>query len=271
MRSTSSRLFTARFIVALVLALPLIWAVWASLQTVDRIFSPVGVAMTDDATEIRWRNFSTAMTRLPFLQFLANSFVITFASTIGAVFSCSLTGFAFARLRWRGRRIAFALALLTMAVPLNLILLPQFLIFERLGWVNTYKPLIVPHWLAASGFFVFLFRQAFKGVPQAYEDAARLEGATHWQVYWHVMLPMARPVVGVVAALSAVGSWNAFFAPMIYLSDFETYPVSVGLRMFHAMEGTWPNLMMAAAVVSMLPPLVIVLIGQHWLMRRIDS
>lgn len=271
MRRTSKRLVVSRLIVALVLVLPLVWAVWASLQTVDRIFAPVSSAVGDDATGLQWQNYSTAMTRLPFVRFLANSFVITLTSTIGAVFSCSLAGFAFAQLRWRGRRIAFALALLTMAVPLNLILLPQFLIFERLGWVNTYKPLILPHWLAASGFFVFLFRQAFKSVPQAYEDAARLEGATHWQVYWHVMLPMARPVVGVVAALSAVGSWNAFFAPMIYLSDFETYPVSVGLRMFHAMEGTWPNLMMAAAVVSMLPPLAMVLIGQRWLMRRIDG
>ncbi|MCB9858445.1 MAG: carbohydrate ABC transporter permease [Phycisphaerales bacterium] len=271
MRRASRKWLALRFAVAIVLALPMLWALWASLQSVDRIFATAGNGLSGDAMEFRWSNYSTAMERLPFFRFLANSLVITLASTIGAVLSCSLTGFAFARLHWRGRRIAFALVLLTMAVPLNLILLPQFLIFEQLGWVNTYKPLIVPHWLAASGFFVFLFRQTFKGIPQAYEDAARLEGATHWQVYWHVMLPMARPVVAVVAALSAVGSWNAFFAPMIYLSDFETYPVSVGLRMFHAMEGTWPNLMMAAAVVSMLPPLVIVLIGQRWLMHRIDS
>lgn len=266
-----TRYRATRIIVTIVLALPLAWAVWASLQPVDRIFAPIGHATPDAPDEFEWHNYATAMTRLPMRRFLANSLVITLASTIGTVLSCSLAGFAFARLRWRGRRIAFALALLTMAVPLNLVLLPQFLIFERLGWVNTYKPLIVPHWLAASGFFIFLFRQAFKSVPQAYEDAARLEGATNWQVYRHIMMPSVRPVVAAVTALSAVGSWNAFFAPMIYLSDFHTYPVSVGLRMFHLMEGTWPNLMMAAAVVSMAPPLMIVLVAQRWLIRQANG
>ncbi len=270
MRRSVTKYTVARMLVALILLLPVLWAVWASLQPVERIFAPPG-GVHESTGEFATDNYTSAMTRLPFGRFLANSFVITLASTIGAVLSCSVAGFAFARLRWRGRRIAFALAVATMAIPLNLLILPQFLIFERLGWVNTYKPLIVPHWLAASGFFVFLFRQAFKSIPRAYEDAARLEGATNWQLYWHIMLPMIRPVVAAVAAMSAVGSWNAFFAPMIYLSDFETYPASVGLRMFHAMEGTWPNLMMAAAVVSMIPPLVIVLVGQRWLMRRIDQ
>ncbi|MCA9256717.1 MAG: carbohydrate ABC transporter permease [Phycisphaerales bacterium] len=271
MARRARRLSWLRLLVGAVLLLPLVWAAWASLQPVDRIFAPVGAHYADSRDGLRFENYEKAMTRLPFLRFMLNSCVITLASTIGSVLSCSLAGFAFARLRWKFRRVAFVLALLTMAVPLNLILLPQFLIFERLGWVNTYKPLIVPHWLAASGFFVFLFRQAFLGTPKSLEDAARIEGATNWRLYWDVMLPHARPVVAVVAALAAVGSWNAFFAPMIYLSDFETYPASVGLRMFHVMEGTWPNLMMAAAIVSMGPPLLVLIVAQRWLLRRIDG
>lgn len=259
-----------RAAVVIVLALPLVWAVWASLQPVEAIF---GSPRSESAgsSDWQWDNYKTALTRLPMWRFLLNSLFITSVATIGTIISCSISAFAFARLQWRGRRIAFVLALATMAVPLNLIILPQFLIFERLGWVNTYKPLIVPHWLAASGFFVFLFHQFFKTIPRDYEDAARLEGATNWHVYRHVMLPMSRPVIAAVAAISAVGHWNAFFAPLIYLSDFETYPVSVGLRMFQAMEGTWPNLMMAAAVMMIVPPLVIVWACQSWLMRSMED
>ncbi len=148
----------------------------------------------------------------------------------------------------------------TKMLPAQALLIPQFLVFESLGWVNTYKPLIVPSWLGGSAFFIFLFRQFFRSVPQSYEDAARLDGATNWQLYWNVMLPLSKPVIGAVAALSAVYHWQDFLTPLVYLSDYKTYPVSVGLRMYQSMEGSWANLIMAASLIALLPPLLIVLL-----------
>ncbi len=259
-----------RVAVAVVLAAPLLWAAWASLQPIDRIFAGP-MAPTPAVDGLQWSNYREAVTRLPFLRFLLNSCIITVATTIGTVFTSSLAGFAFARLRWRGRDVCFVLTLATMMLPAQVLLIPQFLIFEHLGWVNTYKPLIVPSWLGGSAFFIFLFRQFFRSVPQSFEDAARLDGTTHWQLYWHVMLPISRPVIGAVAALSAVYHWQEFLAPLVYLSDFNTYPVSVGLRMYQAMEGSWANLIMAASLVALVPPLLVVALAQRYLMRSIGA
>jgi len=270
-----------RITVACILAAPLLWAMWASLQPIDRIFAAPGgppVASSEraephgrDDPAVQWDNYTKAVTRLPFFRFLFNSFLITVATTIGTVFTGSLAGFAFARLHWRGRDACFVILLATMMLPAQVLLIPQFLIYEHLGWVNTYKPLIVPSWLGGSAFFIFLFRQFFRSVPQSYEDAARLDGATNWQLYWHVMLPVSRPVIGAVAALSAVFHWQEFLAPLVYLSDFNSYPVSVGLRMYQAMEGSWANLIMAASLIALLPPLLIVVLAQRYLMRNISG
>ncbi len=262
-----------RLATGLILAAPIAWAMWASLQPVEALFAPPSdaAALPSETGGPHWDNYVEAVTRLPFLRFLINSCLITLCATVGTVLSCSLAGFAFARLHWRGRDACFVVLLATMMLPAQVMLIPQFLIFEHLGWVNTYNPLIVPSWLGASAFSIFLFRQFFRGVPQSYEDAARLDGATNWQVYWHVMIPAARPVVGAVAALSAVFHWQSFLAPLVYLSDFQTYPVSVGLRMYQAMEGSWANLIMAASLVALVPPLVIVILAQGTLMRGIGA
>lgn len=263
-----------RIVVALVLAMPIGWALWASLQPIDKIFTTSTATrlqeekgQTSDAPQ--WQNYERAVTRLPFFRFLLNSCLITSIATIGTVFSSSLVGFGFARLHWRGKNVCFVILLATMMLPAQVMLIPQFLIFEHLGWVNTYKPLIVPSWLGGSAFFIFLFRQFFLSVPQSYEDAARLDGATHWQLYRHVMLPISMPVVGAVTALSAVHHWQSFLDPLVYLSDFNAYPVSVGLRMYQSMEGSWANLIMAASLIALVPPLVVVLLTQRYLMRNI--
>lgn len=258
-----------RVAVAIVIVAPILWAVWASFQPVETIFAAPSAGGSTSGDGWRWDNYATALTRLPILRFLANSAVITIAGTVGVVFTSSLVGYAFARLRWRGRRFWFAILLATMMLPTQVLLIPQFLIYQQLGWVNTYKPLIVPAWLGGSAFFVFVFRQFFRSVSRETEDAARLDGATRWQIYRYVMLPQARPVIGAVAALSAVAHWQAFLEPLIYLADFQTYPISVGLRMYQATEGVWPNLIMAASVVALIPPLVVIVIAQKYLMRSI--
>lgn len=260
-----------RTTIAVILAAPIGWAVWASLQPIDRIFTESVVATSGSAQAPQWENYRLAMTRLPMWRFILNSLLITSTAVVGTVLSASMAAYSFTRHDWRGRRIWLGLAFIAMMLPTQMLVIPQFLIFQHLGWVNTYKPLIVPAWLGGSAFSILLFYQFFRGVPHAYQDAARLDGATDWQAYWCIMLPMSKPVIGAVIAISFVAHWQAFLAPLIYLSDYERYPVSVGLQMFQSLEGSWVNLTMAASIVALLPPLAITLISQRYLMRSLSS
>jgi len=152
-------------------------------------------------------------------------------------------------------------------IPTQVLLVPRFLIYDLLGWVGTYKPLIVPAWLGGGAFNVFLFRQFFRTMPPEQEDAARLDGATPWQVYTKVALPFAWPAVIIAGLLSFVYHWQEFLDPLIYLSDFTTYPVSLGLRMYQSMAGTWINLLMAAGVTALVPLVIVFILCERQLMK----
>lgn len=244
-----------------VAVLPLIWALLASLRPLDQVYAYPPQWGLD---EPQWSNYGLAISKLPLLRFLANSLLISVSSVAGAVLTSSLAGYAFARLNWRGKRFWFAVLLASLVVPTQVLLIPRFLIFEVLGWVGTYKPLIVPAWLGGGAFNVLLFRQFFLTVPQSYQEAATLDGATQWQIYTRIMLPLSKPAVIAVALLSFVYHWQEFLDPLIYLSDFHTYPVSLGLRMFQSMAGTWGNLLMAASVLALLPvALLFIVFARH--------
>lgn len=244
--------------------LPLIWAVCASLKPLDEVyvFPPRFLP-----SEPQWDNYRQVLdprvAPLPFPRFIFNTCIITVASVIGTLVTSSMAGYALARLNWRSRDFWFVVLLATMMLPGQVLLIPHFLIFKNLGWVNTYKPLIVPAWLGGGAFYVFLFRQFFKGIPTELEEAALIDGATRWQIYRHIMLPLARPAVATVGVLSAIHHWQEFMQPLIYLSDFERYPISLGLRMFQYIGGSWTNLLMAASLVSLLPLAIVFLLAQR--------
>lgn len=248
--------------------LPLIWAFCASLKPLDQVyvFPPQFRPRPP-----QWDNYrqilDPGVARLPFPRFLLNTAVISVASVIGTVLTSSMAGYALARLPWRSREFWFIVLLITMMLPGQVLLIPHFLIYKNLGWVNTYKPLIVPAWLGGGAFFVFLFRQFFRSVPRELEEAALIDGASRWQIYWELMLPLARPAVATVAVLSFIGHWQEFMGPLIYLSDFERYPISLGLRMFQNIGGSWTNLLMAASLVSLLPLAVLFLLVQRYFVR----
>jgi len=146
---------------------------------------------------------------------------------------------------------------------------PHFVLYQKLDWVGTYKPLIVPSWLGGSAFFIFLFRQFFRAVPADLEQAARLDGASEWQVYWRIFLPLSKPVLITVGLMSFVAHWQEFMGPLIYLSDFQRYPISMGLRMYQTMEGSFVNLLMAASLVATAPLVVLFLVGQRYFTRSL--
>lgn len=149
--------------------------------------------------------------------------------------------------------------------------MPRFLLFDALGWIGTYKPLIVPAWLGGGAFNIFLFRQFFRAIPRELEEASCLDGATTWGTYWFIMMPAARPAVVVAALLSFVYHWQEFLDPLLYLSDFSTYPISLGLRMLQSMAGTWANLLMAASLISLIPVVVVFFVCERHITRGLGA
>ena len=240
---------------------PIIWSFSTSLKSLDQVFEFPPKLWINDA---KWENYPRALTRLPFFRFIGNSLILSICTTSGQVLTASMVGFAFARLRWPGRDAWFVVLMLTMMLPGQVLLIPQYLLFHWLGWVNTYKPLIVPGWLGGGAFFIFLFRQFFRGIPRELEDAARIDGATTWQIYWRIFLPNCKPVIATVAILAFIANWKDFMGPLIYLSDFNSCPISLGLRMYQAIEGAWVNYLMAASLVALSPLVLLFFFAQRY-------
>ena len=246
---------------------PLVWALGASFKPLLEVyrFPPSFLHWPP-----HWQNYPEAISKLPFFRFIGNTLIITTASTAGQILSASLVGYAFARLRWRGRNFWFICLLATMMLPGQILLIPHYLIFKNMGWVNTYKPLIVPAWLGGSAFFIFLFRQFFKGVPGELTDAARIDGANELRIYGSIILPLAKPVMITVGVLSFMGNWKEFMMPLIYLSDYQQYPISLGLRMYQQVEGgSFVHYLMAASVVALSPLLVLFFFSQRYITQSL--
>lgn len=247
-----------------IMLLPLAWAAVSSLKPLEEVYAfPPSFTLGSP----QWSNYREALTRLPVLRFLGNSLFITVTSVIGAVLTASMAGYVLARVRFRGRSLCFGLVLISMLVPAQVLLVPRFLLYDLLGWVGTYKPLIVPAWLGGGAFNIFLFRQFFRTIPPELTDAAHLDGASTWQTYWSICLPIARPATVTAAMLSFVYHWQEFLDPLIYLSDFRTFPISLGLRMYQSMAGTWANLLMATSLIALVPVAVVFLLCERHVMR----
>ena len=250
--------------VALVFLFPILWAISASLKSLGEVYRfPPSLW----AKEWHWANYPDALKKLPFLAFMSNTVVICIAATIGQVLSCSLVGYSFARLRWWGRDVFFIVLLATMMLPGLVLLIPRYLVFDTLGWINTYKPLIVPYWLGESAFFIFLFRQFFKAIPKSLEEAAILDGATTWQIYFHIFVPNAKPVIATVAVMSLIQHWKDFLHPLIYLNEMSKFPISVGLDMYNSLEGSWINLLMAASLTALAPLVTLFFLAQRYFVQ----
>lgn len=245
---------------ALLFLLPLFWMVSTSLKPKEQIFAYPLVWLPDPP---QWINYSKALNNpsFKFLLFLQNSLYYAVTATIGTVISCALVAYAFARLRWWGRDVWFVITLSSMMIPGPVVLIPLFLIFKDIGWVGTFKPLIVPAFMG-SPFFIFLLRQFFLTIPMDLSDAARIDGASDWGIFWRVILPLTQPALATVALFTFLGCWNDFLGPLIFLNDGRKYTLAVGLAAFRGQYRTQWDLMMAAATVITLPIVVIFFFAQ---------
>ncbi len=209
-----------------------------------------------------WENFSKAINFIPFGRYLVNTLVITLFSMVGAVISNLIVAYGFSRIQWRGRDLIFGLVVATIFVPFPVTVIPLFVTFAKLGWINTFLPLIVPTFFG-NPFYIFLLRQFLMQIPFEISESAKVDGASEWQILWYLILPLARPAIAVVAIFAAIAAWNDFFGPLIYLQDESKYTLSIGLQMFRSTHQVEWSLLMAASTLVVLPVIIIFLLFQR--------
>jgi multiple sugar transport system permease protein len=206
----------------------------------------------------QWQNFITAVQSIPFLLYLKNSLIIVVTVMTGTLFSATTAAYAFAKLNWKGRDQWFLIMLATMMIPIQVILIPTYIMYAQIGWLGTRLPLIVPAFFGGgAAFYIFLLRQFFKGIPKELSESAIIDGANHFQIFIKIMLPLCKPAIITVALFTFMGVWNDYFGPLIFLSNPDHWTLALGLRAFQLQFGGRFDLMMAAAILIMLPTLVL--------------
>ncbi len=251
---------------AIVFMIPFAWMLSSSLKELPQIFvfPPKWIP-----NPVRLDNYAEALKRMNFLVALKNTLTITVLCLIGQVSSASLVAYGFARIRFPGRDFLFALVLSTMMLPSQVTMIPMFILFRSLGWVDTFKPLIVPSFFGGGAFFIFLLRQFFLTIPKDLEDAARIDGCGRVRIFLQIILPLAKPALITVSIFSFMSHWNDFMGPLIYLNSEHKRTLAIALQSFQGQYTADWNLLMAASVVVLIPVLVIFFTLQRYFVEGI--
>jgi multiple sugar transport system permease protein len=233
--------------------IPFIWMVSTSLKPLTQVFTfpPEWIPKP-----VKWSNYIDAMNYIPFFTYLKNTTIITVVSTVGAVLSCPIVAYSFAKLKWPGRNILFIITIGVMMIPGQVTMIPLFLLFEKLGLVGTPYPLIIPAFFGIP-FYIFLLRQFFMGLPDSLREAAKIDGASEFRIYWQIMLPLAKPAVLAVGLFQFMASWTDFIGPLLYLTDSVQYTLSLGLQQFQSQKGSEWGLMMAVSTMMTIPVILL--------------
>jgi multiple sugar transport system permease protein len=251
---------------SIIFMLPALWMLSTALKPLSEAnaFPPVWIPST-----IQLSNFVKPFQELPFGRFYLNTLTITVVSIVGVLLSCTPVAFAFARLKFRGRSTLFVLVLATMMIPDQATLVPQYVLFARLGWTNTFRPLTVPAYFAVDAFTIFLLRQFFMTIPRELDDACKIDGGGPITLLTRIIVPLSLPVLGVVTILQFVSRWNDFFWPLIYLNTMDNYTISLGLRLFQSRYFVEINTMMATSLLAALPTIALFFLAQRYFIRGI--
>jgi ABC-type glycerol-3-phosphate transport system permease component len=250
---------------AIMFILPFLWMFSTSLKAPNEIFifPPKWIPET-----LHWENYTEALALAPFGLYLRNTLFITLGNMLGNLFSCTLAAYGFARLRARGKNFLFLLMLGTVMLPNWVTLIPQYILFTSIGWGNSFAPLMVPAWFGWP-FFIFLLRQFFMTIPRELEEAARLDGASTFGIFWRIILPLSKPALATVAVLAFIGNWNNFLTPLIYLRDTDLHTLAIAINRFRGQYATYYNYMMAVSVLVIIPVIVIFFVSQRFLVKGI--
>lgn len=259
--------YTALVIISLVCLGPFYWMLRSSLMDMSQIFTipPVWIP-----NPIRFSNYTEALTMLPFAKYFLNTLIIVVGTVVGTVVTSSLCAYSFSRINWKGRDKVFGILLTSMMIPFAVTLIPTFIGWQKLGFINTYVPLVVPAWFGGGVFNIFLLRQFFKGIPKELDEAARMDGANHFTIYYKIILPLSKPSLIVVGLFSFMASWNDFLGPLVYLNDSDKFTLSLGLMQFQGMYTAQWQYMMAAASVVVIPTVIIFFLGQKHFIEGIS-
>jgi len=246
---------------------PFLWTVSTALKANEDAFTFPPQWIPNHA---QWDNFPKAWTALPFTQWVLNTLFITVVTTAATVITSSLVAYGFSRFKFRGRNAMFYTMLATMMLPGQVTMIPVFMIWRTLGAIDTFYPLILPGFFGGGAFNIFLMRQFFLTLPREYDEAAMLDGAGFFRIWWKILLPLSGPVIATVAVLSFISHWDEFNGPLIYLNSPEKYTVSIGLRMFQDSYGSETNQLMAASLIHILPTIVLFFFAQRYFMKGIN-
>lgn len=244
---------------------PVVWVIGGSLKPSDEIVGSLDLLPADPITA-NYTRLTEGIADIPLTTFFRNSLLLALGSVAGVLLSASLTAYAFARIRFRGRGVLFALMIGTLLLPHHVLVIQQYLIFQKLGMINSYWPLLLPKYLATEAFFVFLMVQFMRTLPRELDEAARLDGCGHLRIYASIMLPLCRPALITSAIFTFINSWNDFLGPLLYVSEPDKYTVSLGLKMFIDQDAVADyGGMIAMSLVALLPVLLFFLVFQRYL------
>lgn len=246
---------------------PFAWLAVTSVKTASEI---VMIPPTLFPDEMQWHNYAEAVTFIPFFKYFGNTLTIYIGKVVGALLSCSLVAYGFSRLEWPGREVVFGLVLATMMLPPQVTMIPLYIIFDRLGWIGTYYPLILPSWFGYA-FGIFMFRQFFRTIPMELSEAARIDGCSEPRIYWQIIMPLAKPALATLVLFEFTWTWNDFFYPLLYLNDQDRWTLSLGLLQFRSQHDTRWELLMAAALLVTLPSVVLYFFGQKTFIQGIAT
>ncbi len=253
-------------LMAAVMLLPFVWLVTSSLKGQVEIFQypPQWIP-----NPIHWDHYPNALTVKPFDLYLFNTAKIVFLNVIAVVFSSSLCAYGFARIKFWGRDFWFGIVLATLFLPYAILIVPQFIIFSRLGWVDTILPLTVPLFFGGGAFNIFLLRQFFRSIPEELADAARIDGCTELGIYWRIMMPLAKPALITVGIFTFLNSWNDLLGPVIYLRSPSNFTIAVGLASFRSLQSSRWDLQLAASTAMIIPVLILFFFAQRYFIKGV--
>ena len=263
-------LYALAIVCAIVFAVPFIWTIGTSLKPLTDLYTypPKFVPSI-----LRWDNYTAVFTMAPFATFLRNTIIVTGFAVFGQTLSAAVVAFGFSRFRFPGRDMLFVLVLATMMLPWHVTIVPSFLLFSKLGWINTFLPLIVPSYFGGGAFYIFLLRQFFLTIPRDLDEAAKIDGASSAHIFFKIILPLAKTALATVAIFSFIEHWNEFIGPLIFLNSTEKFTVAIGLRYFIAtpFTGDEPReaILMAASLIVALPPLLLFFLAQKYFVQGI--
>ncbi len=262
-------LFLLQILLSLLLItflLPALWMVSSSLKASTEVFAHPIVWIPESP---QWKNYTRIFEILPFARFAWNTFVVTSLAVIGTIISSLMVGYSFARLNWPGKNIFFALMISTMFLPEIVTLIPRFMIFRELKWIDTFYPLIVPHWAAVNAVYIFLVVQFLRGIPVELEEAALIDGANRVQILLYILIPLSKPVIASIAVFSLLQHYNSFIEPLIFLRSMDNWTMALGIRALNDTNVQNWELVFAAGTMMVAPVLVLFIFAQRYFVQGI--